>query len=176
MSPILLIFLRINWPKTKKHLIDGLTSLGFIPNSKFMARLSDWMWGHGRIEGPWPLLADYCLCCFQTATLVWCFFTGWKADTEWHITISGCLLSHVDARWSHSAVSTDVRLPAHLHRWRHNARLVVELVAFISFILILINWFVFIFLPREVLRCFDVIFAILLCITRCLRSASSSSS
>ena len=52
MAQILLIFLRINCcanvlfsTKTKKHLTEGLTStcLGFISNSKFMARLSDWM-------------------------------------------------------------------------------------------------------------------------------------
>ena len=58
MAPILLIFLRINCyasvlfsVKAKKHLIEGITSLGLISNSRFMARLSYWMGGHGRI-GP----------------------------------------------------------------------------------------------------------------------------
>ena len=50
MAPISLIFLRINCyasilfsAKTKKHLIEGITSLGLISNSRFMARLSYWM-------------------------------------------------------------------------------------------------------------------------------------
>ena len=59
------IFLRINCyasvlcsAKTK-YLIEGLTSLGLISNSNFMARLPDWMGamtglgeGHGQIA-PW---------------------------------------------------------------------------------------------------------------------------
>ena len=40
--------------KDKKHPIEGLTSPGLISNSKFMARLSDWMGGHGGIGGAWP--------------------------------------------------------------------------------------------------------------------------
>ena len=65
MAPILLIFLRINCyatyasvlfsAKIKKHLIEGLTSLGLISNSKFMPSLSDWMGAMaGFIDGAWP--------------------------------------------------------------------------------------------------------------------------
>ena len=32
-------------------MIEGITSLGLISNSKFMVRLSDWMGGHGRMGG-----------------------------------------------------------------------------------------------------------------------------
>ena len=55
VAQILLIFLRINWPKTKqKHLIEGLTSLGLISNSKFMARLSNWMGAMAGLGEEWP--------------------------------------------------------------------------------------------------------------------------
>ena len=67
MAPILLIFLRINCyasvlfsAKAKKHLIEGLTSLGLISNSMFMARLSDWMGAWSNWEGAWPDLPPGC--------------------------------------------------------------------------------------------------------------------
>ena len=77
MVPILLIFLRINCyasvlfsAKTKKHLIEDITSLGLISNSRFMARLSYWM---GGMAGLAPWIRQCAVVCLHAASRVQLF-------------------------------------------------------------------------------------------------------
>ena len=62
--------------KTKKHLIEGLTSLGLMSNSKFMARLSDWMGAVAGLGG----MAGFSL-----------WIRHWY---EWYITVSEVTVYH----------------------------------------------------------------------------------